>query len=68
MNLVRRKTFKKEKGLRLGGITFDYKLIEQSQEMAEAWLNDNLNVEIVQIQTFHSGALAAYTVVWYREA
>lgn len=67
MNPIKRKLFKKKKGMRLGGVAFDFKLIDQSQEMAETWINENADIDIVQIQTFHSGSLAAYTVVWYRE-
>jgi len=45
--------------------SFDYGLIQKSHEKAEAWINANPAITIVQIQTFHS-ATHAVTVVWYR--
>ncbi len=51
--------------MRLGDVSFDYTLIEKSHLKAEAWINENPGIEIVQIQTFHS-SLHGITVVWYR--
>jgi hypothetical protein len=49
----------------LGRVTFDFGLIEASHEKAEAWINENPGIEIVQIQTFGSGT-SGNTVVWFR--
>lgn len=62
---IRRKVFEKKLTIRFGDITFDYALVSDSHEQAEAWINDHPGIEVVQIQTFHSG-LMAITVVWYR--
>lgn len=62
---VRRAVFKKSLKVRLGGVDFDYNLVEESHRLAEAWINENPAAEIVQIQTFHS-SLHGITVVWYR--
>jgi hypothetical protein len=63
---IRRKLFEKFLEARLGRVELDYKLIEDSHQQAEAWINQNPAIEIVQIQTFHS-SVNAVTVVWYRE-
>jgi hypothetical protein len=57
--------FRKDLKIRLGDVKFDYALIEESHRMAEAWINQNPEIEIVQIQTFHS-SLHGITVVWFR--
>lgn len=62
---VRRAVFKERLGMRLGNISFDYSLIEKSHAKAEAWINANPEIEIVQIETFHS-SLNGITVVWHR--
>ena len=62
---VQRAVFKEVKKIRLGDVTFDYGLIEASHKKAEAWINQNPGVEIVQIETFHS-SLHGITVVWFR--
>jgi translation initiation factor 6 (eIF-6) len=62
---IQRAVFNESKKMRLGNVTFDYALIEASHEKAEAWINENLGIEIVQIQTFNSSMLGI-TVVWYR--
>ncbi len=62
---IQRAVFKEEKKMRLGNVTFDYGLIEASHEKAEAWINENPGIEIVQIQTFNS-SMSGITVVWYR--
>jgi len=62
---IQRKIFKKTLAFRLGDIDFDYTLIEASQEQAEARINQNPGIDIVQIQTFNS-SLHGITVVWYR--
>jgi len=49
----------------MGNVSFDYSLVEKSHQKAEAWMNENPDVEIIQIQTFHS-SLHGITVVWYR--
>jgi len=64
---IKRAVFNESLKLRLGDISFDYNLIEKSHEKAEAWINANPQIEIVQIQTFHS-SLSGITVVWYRSA
>lgn len=51
--------------VRLGNVSFDYGLIEKSHAKAEAWINQNPQIDIVQIQTFHSST-HGITVVWYR--
>jgi len=51
--------------MRFGDVDFDYSLIEKSHQMAEAWINQYPQIEIVQIETFHS-SLHGITVVWYR--
>ncbi|BDS04985.1 hypothetical protein NT6N_00250 [Oceaniferula spumae] len=63
--LIQRAQFVESKSMRLGHVTFDYSLIEASHQKAEAWMNQNPDIEIVQIQTFHS-SLSGITVVWYR--
>ena len=62
---IRRKVFEKKLAIRFGDVTFDYKLVEESHQMAEAWINDHPEIEVVQIQTFPTG-IQAITVVWYR--
>jgi hypothetical protein len=62
---IQRAVFKEILGVRLGGVSFDYSLIEKSHNQAEAWINANPGIAIVQIQTFHD-ALHGITVVWYR--
>lgn len=62
---VKRAVFKEILSVRLGHTIFDYSLIEKSHQKAEAWINENPDIEIIQIQTFHSG-LHGITVVWYR--
>ena len=58
-------TFNKSLKVRLGSVEFDPSLVEASHELAEAWINENPMIDIVQIQTFHS-SLHGITVVWYR--
>ncbi len=62
---IRRAVFKEAMKMRLGNINFDYSLIEKSNAKAEAWINQNPTIEIVQIETFHS-SLHGITVVWHR--
>ncbi|QQL45529.1 hypothetical protein [Sulfuriroseicoccus oceanibius] len=62
---IQRAVFKEVMKSRLGNIEFDYGLIERSHAQAEAWINHNPHIEIVQIQTFHS-SIHGITVVWYR--
>lgn len=62
---IQRAVFKESLRMRLGEVSFDYSLIEKSHQKAEAWINANPGIEIVQIQTFHS-SLHGITVVWYR--
>ena len=62
---VRRAVFKESMGMRLGDVSFDYSLIEKSHAKAESWINANPEVEIIQIDTFHS-SLHGITVVWHR--
>ena len=63
---VQRAVFKEVKRVRLGSVQFDYRLIEASHEKAEDWINARAgDMEIVQIQTFHSSNFGI-TVVWYR--
>lgn len=62
---VRRAVFKESMGMRLGHVSFDYSLIEKSHAKAESWINANPEVEIIQIETFHS-SLHGITVVWHR--
>tara|TARA_B110000305_G_C19446501_1_gene645171 strand:- start:2617 stop:2841 length:225 start_codon:yes stop_codon:yes gene_type:complete len=62
---IQRAVFKESKTIRLGRVTFDFGLIEASHEKAEAWINENPGIEIVQIQTFGSGT-SGNTVVWFR--
>lgn len=62
---IQRAVFKESLGMRLGDVSFDYNLIEKSHQKAEAWINGNPSIEVVQIQTFHS-SLHGITVVWYR--
>ena len=62
---VRRAVFKEVRRIRMGNVSFDYSLVEKSHQKAEAWMNENPDVEIIQIQTFHS-SLHGITVVWYR--
>lgn len=64
-NPIQRAVFKESMKLRLGNVSFDYGLIEKSHAKAEAWINQNPQIEIVQIQTFHS-SIHGITVVWYR--
>ncbi len=62
---IRRQVFEKKLSIRFGDITFDYALVLDTHEQAEAWINDHPGIEVVQIQTFQTGILAI-TVVWYR--
>lgn len=62
---IKRAVFKESLSMRLGDVSFDYALIEKSHAKAEAWINENPAMEIVQIQTF-SSALHGITVVWHR--
>ena len=62
---IKRAVFKETIAIRLGDVTLDYSMIEKSHEKAEAWINAQPEIEVVQIQTFHSGTMAI-TVVWYR--
>lgn len=62
---IRRAVFNESLTFRLGDVNFDYSLVEKSHQKAEAWINENPGIEIVQIQTFHS-SLHGVTVVWYR--
>jgi hypothetical protein len=64
-NPIKRAVFKESLRARLGDVSFDFSLIDKSQQKAEAWINLNPQIEIVQIQTFHS-SLHGITVVWYR--
>lgn len=41
----------------------DYGSIEGSHVKAEAWINENQGIEIVEIQTFNS-SLSGITVIW----
>lgn len=60
---IKRMEFKES--VRFSAATFDYRLIEKSHLKAEAWINANPSLEVVQIQTFHSSTYGI-TVVWYR--
>lgn len=60
---IKRAEFKES--VRFSAATFDYRLIEKSHLQAEAWINANPSIEVVQIQTFHSSTYGI-TVVWYR--
>jgi len=62
---VKRAVFKEERKMRMGNVTFDYNLIEASHAQAEEWINSQPDIEIVQIQTFHSN-MSGITVVWHR--
>lgn len=62
---VRRAEFREEKKVRLGNVNFDHGLVEATHRKAEAWINRQEEIEIVQNQTFHS-SLTGITVVWYR--
>lgn len=62
---IKRAVFKESLTMRLGDVSFDYTLIEKSHLKAEAWINENPGIEVVQIQTFHS-SLHGITVVWHR--
>ncbi len=62
---VRRAVFKEIKSIRFGDVSFDYQLIESAHAKAEAWINQNPGIEIIQIETFHS-SLHGITVVWFR--
>lgn len=62
---VQRAVFREEKKVRLGNVNFDYGLIEASHGKAEKWINEQEEIEIFQIQTFHS-SMSGITVVWYR--
>lgn len=64
-NPIKRAVFKESLTMRFGDVEFDYTLIEKSHLKAEAWINENPGIEIVQIQTFHS-SLHGITVVWHR--
>jgi hypothetical protein len=58
--------FIKDIPFRLGTVAWDYRLIEECHQQAEAWMNENPGIEVVQIQTFNS-SVNSITVVWYRE-
>lgn len=62
---IQRAVFTEKKAFRMDGATFDFSLIEASHAKAEAWINGNPGIEIVQIQTFHD-TLHGITVLWYR--
>lgn len=62
---VQRAVFKESLSFRLAGPDLDYNRIERSQQQAQTWINSQLGIEIIQIQTFHS-SLHGITVVWYR--
>ncbi len=62
---VRRAVFKESMSMRFGNVSFDYSLIEKAHAKAEAWINANPGVEIIQIETFHCN-LHGITVVWHR--
>lgn len=62
---IKRTVFKELRKMRLGNVTFDYNLIEASHQQAEEWINSQPDIEIVQIQTFHS-SISGITVVWHR--
>jgi len=62
---IQRAVFIEKKAFRMDGATFDYSIIEASHTKAEAWINANPGIEIVQIQTFHD-TLHGITVVWFR--
>ena len=49
----------------MDGATFDFSLVEASHAKAEAWINGNPGIDIVQIQTFQD-TIHGITVVWYR--
>lgn len=61
---IQRAVFKEVIGIRLGGISFDYSLIERSNAKAERWINENPDIKVIQIETFHSSN-HGITVVWY---
>ena len=61
---VRRAVFKRNLGMRLGEVSLDYALIEQSHQLAEDWINQQTGIRIISIETFHSSVMAV-TVVWY---
>jgi hypothetical protein len=50
--------------MRLGEVSLDYALIEQSHQLAEDWINQQTGIRIISIETFHSSVMAV-TVVWY---
>lgn len=62
---IKRAVFKETIAVRFGDVTLDYNMIEKSHEKAEAWINAQPDIEVVQIETFHSGTMAI-TVVWHR--
>ena len=62
---IRRAEFIKQLKFRLGDVSLDYPMIKKSHDQAEAWINANPGIDIVNIQTFH-GNTSAITVVWYR--
>ncbi len=62
---IKRAVFKETIVVRFGEVTLDYSMIEKSHEKAEAWINGQPGVDVVQIETVHSGTQAV-TVVWYR--
>ena len=63
---IKRAVFTERKTFSLGNTTFDYGLIEAAHQKAEAWMNENPHIEIVQIETFPATTMAI-TVVWYRD-
>jgi hypothetical protein len=44
----------------------NFGLVEKVQAAAEAWINSNPNIDLVNIETL-SNAGRARTIVWYRE-
>lgn len=44
----------------------NFGLVEKVQAAAEAWINTNTNIELVNIETL-SNAGKARCIVWYRE-
>ena len=62
---IRRAVFRENKSFRMDGVTFDFSLVEAAHAKAEAWINGNPGIKIVQIETFHD-VIHGITVVWYR--
>lgn len=60
---LQRAVFKEK--INFSASSFDYGLIEKSNNQAEVWINSNAAITLVQIETFYSPTQAV-TVVWYR--